>query len=844
LSATPASVSSITLNWQDNATNETGFEVYRSETSGTGFVLINSPGANTAAYTDAGLTAATKYYYKVRAKNAQGCSSYTGEVSAVTLSGSSSIVRTEGCSIVTARAGSSATYEGIKAFDNNNYTKWFNPSPSGATWIQYQFCNSAAYAINSYLLTSADDMYTRDPKTVRLSGSNNGVDYVVLDSRSNIVFASRFQTLTFSFSNSTPYKYYRFDFTSSTGSDGLQLSEIEMVETGGQVVLPIAPSNLHTLFINPNIIDLTWNDNSNDETRFILEQSLTGDFSTPQATYTLGSNITKNVIHGLSANTTYYFRIRSANNNGNSSPSGVISIRTSPQDNLPLMMTNSRLSTSSGQPFLILGDSPWSLIVGPNTTGMETYLENRRLKGVNSLIMNLVEHYYNGPADANGNTPFLTAGDFSTPNPLYFDNVDYVIGKAREKGMVVFLYPAYLGYDDGGSHVEGWYTEVNANGTSKMYQYGRYIGLRYKDFKNIIWVMGGDCAPSGAIDEIREIVRGIEETAGPQIFSVQNGRYESGITRYSGESWIDLNTTYADCSTTPGYLLADYNRNIPFYYTEGSYENTGASAISLRSQMYMPVLMGANGSFFGNFPLFEFNSGWDAAGIMESQGSRDLQRSGEFFKSRAWYNLVPDNAHTLLTGGIGDINAGTYAAAALMNDGSTAIIYVPNSRQLTVNLTRITGSQTHGWWYQPSTGNVQDLLLISDNPAQPFIPPSNEDWLLVLDDASKGFGNPGAANSLLKLAEMPAVNQSNASDSVKNIVPESYIYPNPVVDKVYFKNVNSTTAQVIIYDAQGKVILSRLLESDFIDVADLSRGIYLVKLIDNGKITINRMIKE
>ncbi len=409
----------------------------------------------------------------------------------------------------------------------------------------------------------------------------------------------------------------------------------------------------------------------------------------------------------------------------------------------PLSIRSGKLVTHSEQPFLITGDSPWSLIVGPDRDGIDKYLEDRKQKGVNSLIMNLVEHYYNGPEDAYGNVPFLTKGDFSTPNPDYFENADYVIEKARELGMEVFLFPAYLGYDDGGSHEEGWYTEVNANGPLKMYQYGKFLGQRYKNYKNIIWLMGGDCAPGDAIDEIREMVRGIEETAGPQIFSVHNGRFESGLTAYSGEKWIDLNTTYASGSTTAMYLKTDFQRSHPFYFFEGTYENMGATSSQLRGQMYLPVLMGAGGFFFGNYPLFNFNAGWDKSEVMASQGSMDLQRSGEFFRSREWDKLIPDFNHTLLTKGYGDLSNSSYGAAALAKDGSFAIIYVPDNRELTVNLTLISGTQTHGWWYQPSTGNVNDLKLISDSPSQSFVPPSSGDWLLVLDDASKGLGSPG-----------------------------------------------------------------------------------------------------
>jgi hypothetical protein len=746
---------------------------------------------------------------------------------------------TEGCGTITARTGNPAREEASKAFDNNISTKWYNFYNSGTTWIQYQFCNNTAYAVNSYSLTSANDMPLRDPRSLKLYGSNDGTNFTLLDSRSNISFTSRFQKQTFTFTNISFYKYYKFEFMANPGNDGLQLSEIELMSGGisSPGSAPSAPSGLQALFDAPDLIGLSWTDNSTNESSFTLQQSLSSTFSTIQSGYTVASNTSKYVIKGLSPNTTYYFRINSMNSSGTSANSSVLTVKTPAADIFPLTMNSGKLSTKSGMPFLIIGDSPWYLIQGPDRIGAEKYLENRKQKGITSLNLCIIASASNGSAIYDGNLPFLVTGDFSTPNPKYFEHVDYVIGKAREKGIQVFLYPAWLGYDTGSGHPEGWYSEVTANGTAKMYQYGKYLGQRYKDYKNIVWVMGGDCSPSAALDEIREIVRGIEEMAGPQIFSVQNARFHSGITEYAGETWIDLNTAYADHNTLTKYLLADYNRNFPFYFVEGSYENTGATAAAVRGEMYKPVLMGSNGSVYGNIPLYAFNSGWDDPGVLDSQGAKDLQRSGQFFRSRLWYNLVPDNAHTLLTAGMGDINAIGYASAALMKDASTAIIYTPDNRVLTVNLTKISGTQTHGWWYQPSTGTVQDLSVFSDSPSKTFNPPSGGDWLLVLDDASKSLASPGTS---VKSTETFVTTEEEPMNTETD---EPYIYPNPVVDKLYFKNI-STGARILIYDLQGKMVMTEELSSDNIDITDLPGGIYLVKINDGNISTIIRMVKQ
>lgn len=84
LTATPNSSSEITVNWNDNATNETGYIVERSTTTGSGFVQVASLGANASSYTDSGLSPNTTYYYRVRANNTHGNSAYSNQANATT----------------------------------------------------------------------------------------------------------------------------------------------------------------------------------------------------------------------------------------------------------------------------------------------------------------------------------------------------------------------------------------------------------------------------------------------------------------------------------------------------------------------------------------------------------------------------------------------------------------------------------------------------------------------------------------------------------------------------------------------------------------------------------------
>ncbi len=76
--ATVISANSITLNWTDNSSNESGFKILRSTSATSGFVVVNTTGPNVTSYTDTGLTASTTYYYQVKATNSAGDANATG----------------------------------------------------------------------------------------------------------------------------------------------------------------------------------------------------------------------------------------------------------------------------------------------------------------------------------------------------------------------------------------------------------------------------------------------------------------------------------------------------------------------------------------------------------------------------------------------------------------------------------------------------------------------------------------------------------------------------------------------------------------------------------------------
>lgn len=86
LSITQSTTNSITLQWMDNASNETNFVLETSANGTSGWSQVASLSANSSSYLHNGLSTNTNYYYRVKAINPAGESIYSNVVLATTQS--------------------------------------------------------------------------------------------------------------------------------------------------------------------------------------------------------------------------------------------------------------------------------------------------------------------------------------------------------------------------------------------------------------------------------------------------------------------------------------------------------------------------------------------------------------------------------------------------------------------------------------------------------------------------------------------------------------------------------------------------------------------------------------
>lgn len=118
---------------------------------------------------------------------------------------------------------------------------------------------------------------------------------------------------------------------------------------------PAAPSKLiatvSVLSANPPTVTLKWQDNSNNESSFIVQRATNANFKQGLNTITVGANVTTLTDTLVQTDTTYYYRVLASNMIGNSAYSNVVSITTPGQ--LPQAPTNLR-STTIGTNYVIL----------------------------------------------------------------------------------------------------------------------------------------------------------------------------------------------------------------------------------------------------------------------------------------------------------------------------------------------------------------------------------------------------------------------------------------------------------------------------------------------------------
>jgi len=415
-----------------------------------------------------------------------------------------------------------------------------------------------------------------------------------------------------------------------------------------------------------------------------------------------------------------------------------------------------------GTPFFYLGDTGWELFHRLNKEETEKYLENRRTQGFTVIqAVALAELDGLNTPNAEGNKPLIN-NDPLKPNEAYFSHVDWVIKKAAEKGIFIGLLPTW-----GDKVDKRWGTGPVIFNKENAWIYGQWIGNRYKNFTNIIWINGGDRDGGGDNNPVWEAMgNGIKSVDKNHLMTYHPWGERSSSEWFQNSPWLDFNM----CQTGHGQrsyaiykriILNDYNLQPvkPCFDGEPRYEDHPVgwnpevlgwfNDADIRQALYWNLFSGAFGHTYGCHPVWQMktpqreavglarNNWYDVLGL---PGAWDLIHARRLLESRPFLSRIPDQSMLAPA-----YFPETDYVVATSGDGY-AFIYFPTGWSAYIIPDKIGADKITAYWFDPRTGESKLIDTFPGKGSRKFTPPSNgrgNDWILVLDDASKGFKHPG-----------------------------------------------------------------------------------------------------
>ena len=324
--------------------------------------------------------------------------------------------------------------------------------------------------------------------------------------------------------------------------------------------------------------------------------------------------------------------------------------------------------------------------------------------------------------------------------------------------------------------------EMVANGSARIQSYGPWIANRYRNQKNLVWMLGGDMQAFDPVQTAVEaaLLNGLKGVPEQQstLFSAEWSSNSISTDQPTLGSEMTLNGAYSwsgDVSLH-GRRAYAYNPIMPAFLLEEPYDQEGPDGNGVNPNAIQPVrrfqwwgwLSTIGGYIAGNGYVWRFRTStlWNSLSNvrryilgrgstqslrsswlphLDTQGSLDMARLNRFILSVAWYKLVPSGLNgmrTLITAGGSSADSNDYVAAAAALDGTLAIAYIPPAHSGTIafDMAALSGP-TRARWFDPTSGAYLDIGTLPNAGARIFVSPGmnaagDRDWVLVLDAAT------------------------------------------------------------------------------------------------------------
>ena len=436
---------------------------------------------------------------------------------------------------------------------------------------------------------------------------------------------------------------------------------------------------------------------------------------------------------------------------------------------LAISSDNRFLVHEDGTRFLWIGDTAWELFHRLSRSEAETYLEKRRSQGF-TVVQAVALAEFDGltrptPAgflpliDNDPARPDIKEG----PDNDYWDDIDFMVDLAAKKGLYIAMLPTW-----GDKVLKKWGQGPEIFNPENAEKYGFFLGKRYGNSPNIIWVLGGDrpCERDSDYAVWRAMVKGIKagekttEQGVKHLMTYHPMGGNSSSKWFHKDDWLDFNMFQSGHWAKDGAndKMVEHDRNLvptkPVLDGEPRYEDHPVRGdethtqwfddFDVRQAAYWGIFSGAFGHTYGCHDIWMMYDGtnerqcadarthWkeavDLPGAWQMLYVRRLLL-GENLLKEGWkpcQEVITDENPN----GIG------YAVACQTNDLSKIFVYLPTGRTVALDLGKLSFNPKTAtfFWYNPRTGDKQKLERQTNGV---FDPPGDEkrgnDWVLIVD---------------------------------------------------------------------------------------------------------------
>jgi hypothetical protein len=439
---------------------------------------------------------------------------------------------------------------------------------------------------------------------------------------------------------------------------------------------------------------------------------------------------------------------------------------------LQIAADHASLQYKDGTPFFWLGDTAWELLNKLTTEEVVSYFDNRVSKGFNVIQITGLSTTSFAGVNRYGEKALID-GDPSKPNDKYYARLDTVIRLAIERQLIIAL---VVTWGDKVVKVPGYGSDPVIFDEANAKAFGGWMGKRYAQFPNVVWLLGGDVETVRKEGDFRPVWRamaeGIISQTGPdKLMTYHPPGYQSSSKWLQEEPWMDFNMIQSSHGEHDApnwdFVVSDLNKSPkkPTLDAEPNYEDHPAHpwpkwnpdsgyfrAYDVRKQLYRSVFAGAFGVTYGHHAVWQFvnernevinfaDRGWRNA--LDRPGANQVIYVRQLMESHPFIGRTRDLS--IVLEGQGNSNK-DHVEAFYGPSRSYAMIYLPVGREVVVNASQLTGKKVKSYWFDPRTGATTVNAAMAKSSRMAFSPPSRgveNDWILVMEDAATSFSLPG-----------------------------------------------------------------------------------------------------